>query len=233
MSTGTELAAGHVAVIADKISPIIGWRVWLVDIHGSLFSPRYDPDTPWPGFEKTRAFCSGCSDDTSGLRFKHPTHAPPLRDGRCGLYAVKPGNVRQLLAFFRVFSVPVRYPYYVAGEIALFGTVVEHAEGYRAAYGYPIRLYLPAALLPKLGPLLKARYGIPVVSDRPLRKLLSRAALRARVRTTGILSGFFLSYLVLFGTLLPHTLYTAPLICLGSSLLAWLSFRVSQRLNLV
>ena len=36
----------------------------------------------------------------------------------------------------------------VLGEVALWGTIIEHRDGYRAEFGYPLRLSVPSAPMP-------------------------------------------------------------------------------------
>jgi hypothetical protein len=60
-----------------------------------------------------------------------PQHQAPGKDCHCGIYAYKR-------------SVPLEdsdKPY-VAGEVNMWGRVIEHADGYRAQFAYPKRLFV-------------------------------------------------------------------------------------------
>ena len=113
--------------IPDLISPIIGYRVWGWDAIGltSLNGERWLPNKP---------FVAGCrASDTHGV------HRAPHMNCTCGVYAAKTvGHLRQ----------SSYGSYGPCGEVRLWGTLVEHAEGWRAQFAYPKNFVLLPELLP-------------------------------------------------------------------------------------
>jgi hypothetical protein len=131
----------------DYAEPLLGWRVWLVvEAAGSLrlCSPLYH--TLWPVRSETVAVCRKELPPSMWWPLRPPEHAAPSADCRCGIYAstsaadaarvgraaraVRRGAAREALAV-------------VLGQVSLWGGVVECERGWRAAYAYPARLYLP------------------------------------------------------------------------------------------
>jgi len=107
----------------DYISPIVGYRVWCSDAAG-LKSLN---GIPWrPG----KALIAECS--TQG------NHETPQSNCTCGVYASKSlDHLRRLgLTENRI-----------CGEVWLWGTVVEHEEGWRAEFAYPKRLMVPLSMV--------------------------------------------------------------------------------------
>jgi hypothetical protein len=114
-----------VAPARDTLTePIVAWRTWI--LAGSLdgsdvrLLPLFGDRRPWPPRTPVRARC------TRGRR-----HPVPDLACTCGLYATHG------LEALRRSRDPA-----VLGTVALWGSVVEHAAGYRAEYAYPQRLRL-------------------------------------------------------------------------------------------
>ena len=103
--------------------PIIAWRAWTMQQglrdRGPLLRPIGDSGRVWPARAPASATCA-----------RH-THVSPGFDCTCGLHATRtPDLLRR-----------ARDPS-VVGTVALWGRIVEHDRGYRAAYAYPQRLRL-------------------------------------------------------------------------------------------
>jgi hypothetical protein len=101
--------------------PIEGWRAWrlALDRHGVSLVP-IGKGRRWP---KQRAAAARC--------FRHRSHRAPIAGCTCGLYAA---NDVRLLDRARSPS--------VLGTVALWGTVIQHARGWRGEFAYPQRLRL-------------------------------------------------------------------------------------------
>ncbi|HEX9121944.1 MAG TPA: hypothetical protein VF984_01075 [Actinomycetota bacterium] len=107
--------------------PVLAWRAWTLfaGAHGRdvRLRPIAGRRGAWPAREPARASC--------------PRHCRPVPglDCLCGLHAT-----REPLLLRRA-----RDPS-VIGRVALWGRIVEHELGYRAAFAYPVRLTLVCML---------------------------------------------------------------------------------------
>ena len=135
--------------IPDYISPIVACRVWKLDNQGlkSLNGQIWNPG---------RALAAECelSEPTTLLGRSgamHGAHEVPAADCTCGVYAAKSlAHVRRL-----------GYDSYgFCGEVYLWGTVVEHARGWRAQYAYPKNFVLNLEMMPHSMVSVEARMAI-------------------------------------------------------------------------
>lgn len=116
---------------------ISGWRVWNLSMVAG--QPRLEPagsgvDSWIPG----RAIEARCG--VSGiLRWGLGKHRAPELRCRCGIYAC-----RSLDVFSR--PRPAWPPAPVVGTVSLWGTVIEHEQGWRGQYAYPSRVRLVCAM---------------------------------------------------------------------------------------
>jgi len=117
---------------ARQDEPILGWRIWNLSPEPRLLPARSGVDA-WEPRQVVRARCARPTILSIG-----PHDAPDLRCG-CGIYAA-----RSLDDFPR--PRPAWPPPTVVGTAALWGTVVEHERGWRAAYAYPARLRLVCSM---------------------------------------------------------------------------------------
>jgi hypothetical protein len=102
--------------------PVVGWRAWALSGHDEMLQlrPVGQYARPWPPRRAVEASCGH-------WRF----HRAPSIGCTCGIHATRePELLRR-----------ARGPA-VVGTVALWGTIVEHALGYRARFGYPQRLCL-------------------------------------------------------------------------------------------
>jgi preprotein translocase subunit YajC len=68
----------------------------------------------------------------------HDANDAPKEKCRCGVYASKSLEHLHVTGYER---------YGICGEVNLWGTVVEHEQGFRAQFAYPKSLYLPPKML--------------------------------------------------------------------------------------
>ena len=123
--------------IPDYISPIVAYRTWQWDAVG-LKSLNCEP---WIPGQCLAAACRrhGGWRAANGESSPLDGHEPPHDGCSCGVYAAK--NFAHLRN--------IGYAEYgVHGEVYLWGSVVEHALGYRAQYAYPKSIVLPPDTIP-------------------------------------------------------------------------------------
>jgi hypothetical protein len=126
------------AILEHVAEPITGYRVWNLSddgANGPLLHPVGPGVDEWLPRRPIRARC-GASPILSF--FRRPHDAPDPRC-RCGIYAA-----RSLGELDR--PRPAWPPPPVAGTASLWGRVVEHERGWRAAFAYPSRLRLVCAM---------------------------------------------------------------------------------------
>jgi hypothetical protein len=126
----------------DYVEPVVGWRVWyIVEAGGTTRLSSVFHEMVWPAREPLAAVCLR----SSLRRRRRPgDHAAPAASCGCGIYAASLERVGEYLTGPRV-SRKAMCP--VIGRVALWGTVVECAHGWRASLAYPAELYVP--LLPR------------------------------------------------------------------------------------
>lgn len=110
--------------VATLPEPIHAWRTWTLvgsrDGSRVRLAPIAGDGRPWPPRRPAEASCT-----------RHRSHVRPELDCTCGLHAVEsPDELRR-----------TRDPS-VLGTVALWGRIVEHEHGFRAALAYPQRLRL-------------------------------------------------------------------------------------------
>jgi hypothetical protein len=150
----------------DYLEPIEGWRAWLVDPgpEGPVLQSVVRLGDWRPGHPLVGA----CAE----RRYAVPEHRPPVlahdapsRHCGCGIHAHR---LLEEAAYYT--EGPSRRQLVTAiGTVALWGSVIEGTEGWRASHAYPVRLNLP---LRRSGPAAfreleetadgLGRYGVPV-----------------------------------------------------------------------
>lgn len=148
--------------LPDQLGPVTGWRLWR-SVAGELRS--LNDGVPWaPGVEAV----ARCKIDWS--------HDAPVPECSCGLYATKsPVPTRPLGRL-------------ISGPVGLWGRVVEHEDGYRAARAYPQALHvledfhcgIPFGADARSAATLRS-YGVPV-SVIPLAEIDKELVRAARLR---------------------------------------------------
>jgi len=123
--------------VPDYISPIIGYRVWQW-VAAGLKSLNGEP---WFPGKPLAAACRASNRRTTVGRAEaaHDANDAPQEKCRCGVYASKSLEHLHTTGYER---------YGICGEVNLWGTVVEHEQGFRAQFAYPQNLYLPLKMLP-------------------------------------------------------------------------------------
>jgi hypothetical protein len=108
----------------DFISPVVGCRVWEWNAAGlkSMNGAEWIPG---------KAFTAECR--TQG------SHEVPQSECTCGIYASKS------LKHLRRLGYTERR---IHGEVWLWGTVVEHEDGWRARFAYPRNFAVPLSMVP-------------------------------------------------------------------------------------
>jgi hypothetical protein len=128
----------------DLAAPLVGWRVWRVDTRLRLRSALHDE--LWLPREP---FVAECAAD----------HAAPEERCTCGVYAVRRPDRAQAYLIGRNSPEAVHR---VLGRVALWGRVVECADGWRAERAYPLQLWIPDDPLAFEIAFELGRYGAPV-----------------------------------------------------------------------
>lgn len=123
--------------VPDYISPIISYRLWRWDIAGlrSLNGELWQPRKPLEAGCRASDFARR----THGDGAAHRPHIAPHIKCTCGIYASK--SLEHLRERRHERSL-------VYGQVSLWGTVVEHHDGWRAQYAYPKSFFLLPELLP-------------------------------------------------------------------------------------
>jgi hypothetical protein len=110
-------------IIPDYISPVVGYRVWRWDATGlkSLNGSQWQPG------KTIEAEC------------RIQGHEAPQADCKCGIHAAKTVAHLRREGYDR---------YGIYGEVYLWGTVVEHQQGWRAQFAYPKNFVVPFEMMP-------------------------------------------------------------------------------------
>lgn len=128
-------------VVPDVVEPIRAYRAWSCSDDGVL---RGYGGTEWPTDEPLTAGCSGTSDWPGGLRFVMNDYVDPTPCVEC------PSPTRGSHAGYGCGIYGYRTPLDLAanggakvvwGEVLLWGTVYEHAKGWRAEIAQVAALY--------------------------------------------------------------------------------------------
>lgn len=156
----------------DFVEPIVGWRGWLaVPGEGTvrLSSPQF-PEA-WPQRREMVATCRrGTTPRRWPRRRERSSHCAPDRACDCGLYAAAGSLIPAQFLKGAASADDFCYGYPVGGTAVLWGKVIESRAGWRAAFAYPARIFVPeipgrarsGSLTPGSVALALADYGVPV-----------------------------------------------------------------------
>lgn len=132
----------------DYVEPIIAWRAWLVVAEEEeirLSSVVYR--TTWPPRCELAADCHRRVFSFPRIWQKKPSgHSAPAGRCRCGIYGARDADrAASYVANALWRDEPFRWPllHRAIGRVALWGTVVECEDGWRASLAYPRCIYLP------------------------------------------------------------------------------------------
>jgi hypothetical protein len=120
---------------------IIGWRVWKVSEQGFLRSVFMS--NMWPAGQPMKACCAG-------TRLQHGIHAFSER------YAAE-----EYLGDEIQTGIDMHQSRCVFGRVSLWGNVIVHEAGYRAAYAYPRSIFVPMDIA-SVATGLRRLYGVDV-----------------------------------------------------------------------
>lgn len=115
---------------SDPHTPIVSWRAYTVD-HSVISRPvlRSGYEEVWPQGGPLQAVCR--NDAGGDASEQLPPHDAPQKDCTCGIY-----STRTLYHLRRAgYGEPQLF-----GLVALWGRVIEHDDGYRSRYAYPLAL---------------------------------------------------------------------------------------------
>lgn len=116
----------------------MGWRCWRVYVpSASLRSTHWDE--PWPSRQALTATC---------LSGHHVGVTLPSIECTCGIWSYSSRDpvveaVRRWSTGFEDNGWTTVYATVVVGQVSLWGTVIEHEEGWRASKAYPYSLEVP------------------------------------------------------------------------------------------
>lgn len=130
--------------VADRITPVIGWRAWMLVREKILVSPLHG-----------RTWVAGTPMTASCLRARHDRL--PGDSCHCGIYALR--TLEETQAYFKTWDEDLPL---VVGQVLLWGNVIEHTGGYRAQLAYPGQLFVPRKMGKKAREELGAYYGVEV-----------------------------------------------------------------------
>jgi hypothetical protein len=147
----------EVTIAPDYAEPVCAWRLWEVEDVDS--TPRLRSlyrISFWPVGAPLEARC-----EAQRLRLsRRPRHPAPTETCTCGIYAASVELIRKKLAMDE------RRPpgcFLVIGTVSLWGDVLECERGWRAAFAYPRRLFVPLGLPGAAERAVGlADYGVPV-----------------------------------------------------------------------
>lgn len=138
-------------VAPDVVGPLLAWRAWnLLETEAGWRLASIHYRETWPVDEPLEAWCYRSSHRAAAEGITHDRHAAPAAGCLCGVYgATELDRAREYLVPDHVgwesVSVRSRYVHRVVGLARLWGRTVECESGWRAAYGYPERLWVPAS----------------------------------------------------------------------------------------
>jgi hypothetical protein len=127
-----------VTAAPDYVDPFVGWRLWRVSDDGGVvrlqsihFRAEWQPGVP---------MTATCRRHARSLR--HPLvgvptgHEAPVMTCKCGVHAL--AHEQQAIVYLDALTMSYGLTsLYAIGQVALWGAVAEHENGWRAASAYP------------------------------------------------------------------------------------------------
>jgi hypothetical protein len=129
--------AAEITIAPDYVEPLSAWRLWEVeDLDGNPRLRSLYRDSFWPVGAPLEARC-----EAQRLRLsRRPRHAAPRETCTCGIYAAPLELIRRKLAVDQALPSDCLF---VLGTVSLWGDVLECERGWRAAFAYPSRIFVP------------------------------------------------------------------------------------------
>jgi hypothetical protein len=142
----------------SEAAPVIGWRVWIVTAtaDGLRLGSVLHEEVWGPG---TTALAR-CRRHDDLFADPVPPHPTPSLDCGCGFHAAR--DAVDAMSYLRGRDEPATVCRLI-GEVALWGRLVETEAGWRAAAGYPVRLYVADESIAEA----LSVYGVPAISTAP------------------------------------------------------------------
>ena len=136
-SSEPAATAAETTIAPDYAEPLSAWRLWEVeDLDAAPRLRSLYRDSFWPVGAPLEAKC-----EAQRLRLsRRPRHAAPRETCTCGIYAAPFELVRKKLAVDHDFPPACLF---VIGTVSLWGDVLECERGWRAAFAYPSRIFVP------------------------------------------------------------------------------------------
>jgi len=138
-----------------RVGVLLGWRCWSTDRSEGLLRPIVMRGLVWKPRQPHEALCP------------EEVHPVPSQACKCGLWAVCHPMLLNEVGWTNSppQGVPKLPGVLVVGQVALWGSIVEHERGWRAQFGYPTHLYVLADD-EDLAATLRERYIVPVTWGR-------------------------------------------------------------------
>jgi hypothetical protein len=140
----------------DYVEALDAWRLWEVEKVGaeprlrSLYRICF-----WPIGVPLEARC-----EAHRFRLRRASHSAPAATCSCGIYGAPFELIRKKLAIDHGLPPGCLF---VIGTVSLWGDVVECERGWRAAFAYPSRLFVPCGSPGAAGQAVGlGDYGVPV-----------------------------------------------------------------------
>jgi hypothetical protein len=149
--------AAEIAIAPDFSEPLCAWRLWEVEnLDGAPRLRSLYRESFWPVGAPLEARC-----ETQRLRLsRRPRHAAPTATCTCGIYGAPFELVRRKMVVDR--SLPPGC-LFVIGTVSLWGDVLECERGWRAAFAYPNRLFVPLRFPGAVDQAIGLEdYGVPI-----------------------------------------------------------------------
>jgi hypothetical protein len=141
----------------DYAEPLCAWRLWEVeDLDAAPRLRSLYRDSFWPVGAPLEARC-----EAQRLRLsRRPRHAAPRETCTCGIYGAPFELIRRKLAIDRGLPIGCLF---ALGTVSLWGDVLECERGWRAAFAYPSRIFVPVGFPGAAERAVGLRdYGVPV-----------------------------------------------------------------------
>jgi hypothetical protein len=146
---------------AEALRPVVGWKVWRVDVTDDVRLRSVLYGDLWPTADPLRADCR---------RMLHQAHEAPCAGCECGVHAG-----RELAAWEHYLAIDAETR--VFGRVLLWGSTIEGSAGWRAEQARPVEIFVPAAVenAPRVAEGLST-YGVAVhvLEAAPAEELLAR-----------------------------------------------------------
>ncbi len=147
------MSARQAEPIETRVGILTGWRCWFSLPDEGLLRPIYMRGLIWKPRQPFEAACP------------EQVHAVPAEGCKCGIWAVCHPMLLEEVQWTQAPPPGIK-PLpgtLVVGQVALWGSIIEHERGWRAQFAYPSQLYVLSENT-LLAQALRERYLVPVAS---------------------------------------------------------------------